>query len=132
MFNWLKRGAAPVDPASRNPAVDDLRCSFCDKGQGDVRRLIAGPTVLICDECVDVCVDIILQDRDVHEVPQASDGNQRPTGVDALLRERAIDCALCGKAGLPNRVLPIENRGVLCGECADAVEDALSRGKPIS
>jgi ATP-dependent Clp protease ATP-binding subunit ClpX len=40
-----------------------LRCSFCNKDQNDVRKLIAGPTVFICDECVDVCNDIIADDR---------------------------------------------------------------------
>ncbi len=42
-----------------------LRCSFCNKDQNDVRKLIAGPTVFICDECVDVCNDIIADDRKV-------------------------------------------------------------------
>src|SRR5213592_616298 len=42
-----------------------LRCSFCNKDQNDVRKLIAGPTVYICDECVDVCNDIIADDRRV-------------------------------------------------------------------
>jgi len=40
-----------------------LRCSFCNKDQNDVRKLIAGPTVFICDECVDVCNDIMADDR---------------------------------------------------------------------
>jgi len=39
-----------------------LRCSFCNKDQNDVRKLIAGPTVFICDECVEVCNDIIADD----------------------------------------------------------------------
>jgi len=42
-----------------------LRCSFCNKDQNDVRKLIAGPTVFICDECVDVCNDIIADDKRV-------------------------------------------------------------------
>ena len=41
---------------------DVLRCSFCNKDQNDVRKLIAGPTVFICDECVEVCNDIIADD----------------------------------------------------------------------
>ena len=41
---------------------ETLRCSFCNKDQNDVRKLIAGPTVYICDECVDVCNDIIADD----------------------------------------------------------------------
>src|SRR4026208_977973 len=39
------------------------RCSFCNKDQNDVRKLIAGPTVFICDECVEVCNDIIADDN---------------------------------------------------------------------
>ncbi len=43
-----------------------LRCSFCGKSQHEVKKLIAGPTVYICNECVEVCLDIIAEDR-VHE-----------------------------------------------------------------
>jgi ATP-dependent Clp protease ATP-binding subunit ClpX len=42
---------------------DVLRCSFCGKSQHEVRKLIAGPTVYICNECVEVCLDIIAEDR---------------------------------------------------------------------
>ena len=51
---------------SKSSDADDiLRCSFCNKDQNDVRKLIAGPTVFICDECVDVCNDIISDDNRV-------------------------------------------------------------------
>ena len=40
---------------SKNP----LNCSFCGKSQHEVRKLIAGPTVFICNECVELCLDII-------------------------------------------------------------------------
>jgi ATP-dependent Clp protease ATP-binding subunit ClpX len=49
----------------KNGENEILRCSFCNKDQNDVRKLIAGPTVFICDECVDVCNDIIADDRRV-------------------------------------------------------------------
>lgn len=39
-----------------------LRCSFCGKSRDEVRKLIAGPTVYICDECVNLCNDIIAED----------------------------------------------------------------------
>ncbi len=42
---------------------DVLRCSFCGKSQHEVKKLIAGPTVYICNECVEVCLDIIAEDR---------------------------------------------------------------------
>lgn len=39
-----------------------LRCSFCGKGKHDVEKLIAGPQVHICNQCVDICIDIIVMD----------------------------------------------------------------------
>ncbi len=47
-----------------------LRCSFCNKSQNDVRKLIAGPTVFICDECVAVCQDIIEEDQGLEPAPR--------------------------------------------------------------
>ncbi len=47
----------------KNGDPEVLRCSFCNKDQNDVRKLIAGPTVFICDECVEVCNDIIADDN---------------------------------------------------------------------
>ncbi len=41
------------------PGLVELRCSFCNKEQADVNKIVAGPTVFICDECVKVCNDII-------------------------------------------------------------------------
>lgn len=54
------------DSASRfadDDASQLLRCSFCDRDQNEVRKLIAGPSVFICDECVEVCSDIIADDN---------------------------------------------------------------------
>ena len=54
----------PEAECRRKPGNGDvLRCSFCNKSQRDVKKLIAGPTVYICDECVDICLDIIAEDR---------------------------------------------------------------------
>ena len=39
-----------------------LHCSFCNKSQKEVKKLIAGPGVYICDECIELCSDIIYQD----------------------------------------------------------------------
>ncbi len=56
--------AAPQDPA----APRTLYCSFCGKSQHDVRKLIAGPSVYICDECVELCLDIIREEAPVWKV----------------------------------------------------------------
>ena len=42
---------------------DSLFCSFCGKSQKEVKKLIAGPTVFVCDECVELCMDIIKEDN---------------------------------------------------------------------
>ena len=49
---------------SKKADNDVLKCSFCNKTQRDVRKLIAGPTVYICDECVDICLDIIAEEQE--------------------------------------------------------------------
>ena len=60
--------AAPISAGTSDHGEEErrnevLRCSFCNKNQNDVRKLIAGPTVFICDECVEVCNDIIDDDN---------------------------------------------------------------------
>ena len=47
----------------RTPDEPAPRCSFCNKAQAEVRKLIAGPTACICDECMLVCNDIIREDE---------------------------------------------------------------------
>ena len=44
---------------ARAESVDLLKCSFCGKSQKQVKKLIAGPGVYICDECIELCVEII-------------------------------------------------------------------------
>ena len=65
-----------------------LRCSFCSKSQSEVRKLIAGPNVYICDECIEICTDIIDEERDLEEREgQVSDLNQRLITVESRLAE---------------------------------------------
>jgi ATP-dependent Clp protease ATP-binding subunit ClpX len=65
-----------------------LRCSFCNKSQREVKKLIAGPTVFICDECVDICLDIIAEDRMLEQ--QQDTTLPKPKEVKALLDEYVI------------------------------------------
>jgi len=64
-----------------------LYCSFCGKSEHEVRKLIAGPSVYICDECVDLCNDIIREE--VHAKPQVK-GLPKPTEIRAVLDEYVI------------------------------------------
>ena len=53
--------------AKHDDRSGNLVCSFCGKSQDEVRKLIAGPTVYICDECIDLCNDIIAEETDSEE-----------------------------------------------------------------
>ncbi|HXI03450.1 MAG TPA: ATP-dependent Clp protease ATP-binding subunit ClpX [Candidatus Saccharimonadales bacterium] len=68
---------------------DVLRCSFCNKNQRDVKKLIAGPTVYICDECVDICLDIISEEKDAPET-KAKVRLPKPIEISTFLDEYVI------------------------------------------
>jgi ATP-dependent Clp protease ATP-binding subunit ClpX len=46
----------------KDDSTEDLLCSFCGKSQDEVKKLIAGPSVYICDECIQLCNEIIAED----------------------------------------------------------------------
>ena len=52
-----------TNKSSSGDSKNTLYCSFCGKSQHEVRKLIAGPTVFICDECVELCMDIIREEN---------------------------------------------------------------------
>ena len=70
-----------------------LLCSFCGKNQTEVKKLIAGPSVFICDECVDLCNDIILEESDVEAVSVKSKKEKKrytPKEIFSKLGEHII------------------------------------------
>ena len=66
-----------------------LYCSFCGKSQHEVRKLIAGPTVFICDECVELCMDIIREENKTSMV-KSSDGVPTPADICKVLDDYVI------------------------------------------
>ncbi len=66
-----------------------LYCSFCGKSQHEVRKLIAGPTVFICDECVELCMDIIREEHKTTLV-KSRDGVPTPRDICAVLDDYVI------------------------------------------
>ena len=66
-----------------------LYCSFCGKSQHEVRKLIAGPTVFICDECVELCMDIIREENKTHIV-KSGDGVPAPKEICEVLADYVI------------------------------------------
>ena len=77
---------------SKNSSSDSkntLYCSFCGKSQHEVRKLIAGPTVFICDECVELCMDIIREEHKSSLV-KSSDGVPTPQEICNVLNDYVI------------------------------------------
>ena len=77
------------DSRGKNEDGKLLYCSFCGKSQHEVRKLIAGPSVFICDECVELCNDIIREElEDSGETGQ--DKLPKPQEIKAILDEYVI------------------------------------------
>jgi len=76
MLAWHRRRVAQQRAALNDDGQVKLRCSFCGKTQDEVRKLVAGPKVYICDECIDLCNDIIAEER-AHEQPGAASRSRR-------------------------------------------------------
>ena len=74
--------------SKKDTGDEALRCSFCNKSQREVKKLIAGPTVFICDECVDICLDIIAEDRMLEQQQETT--LPKPVEMKALLDEYVI------------------------------------------
>ncbi|MEY4951557.1 MAG: hypothetical protein RL698_3768 [Pseudomonadota bacterium] len=67
-----------------------LVCSFCGKSQDEVRKLIAGPTVYICDECIDLCNDIIAEECDQEEGVASGSAVPKPAEIKKVLDQYVI------------------------------------------
>ncbi len=77
--------------SKKGESSDHLRCSFCGKNQDEVKKLIAGPAVYICDECIELCNEIIAEetekgivDSEVHDIPN-------PKEIKAMLDDYVIE-----------------------------------------
>ena len=75
--------------SSGSDSKNTLYCSFCGKSQHEVRKLIAGPTVFICDECVELCMDIIREEHKTTLV-KSRDGVPTPHDICSVLDDYVI------------------------------------------
>ena len=78
-----------VGGKSGGDGKNTLYCSFCGKSQHEVRKLIAGPTVFICDECVELCMDII-REESKSSLVKAGDGVPSPQQIHKVLDDYVI------------------------------------------
>lgn len=92
----------------------NLCCSFCGKSQKEVRKLIAGPTVYICDECIDLCNDIIAEENARATQMVSRSGVPKPADIKKILDEYVIGQEKAKKilsVAVHNHYKRIENRG---------------------
>jgi ATP-dependent Clp protease ATP-binding subunit ClpX len=75
---------------SSNKDSASLRCSFCGKGQKEVKKLIAGPGVYICDECIDLCNDIIVEEKEKETAVKGTFKVPKPADIKTFLDDYVI------------------------------------------
>ncbi len=93
----------------------NLACSFCGKSQKEVKKLIAGPTVYICDECIELCNDIIAEEAS-HETEATSSTVTKPKEIRDILDQYVIDQDRAKKVlsvAVHNHYRRIENHSVV-------------------
>jgi len=94
----------------------NLSCSFCGKGQKEVRKLIAGPTVYICDECIELCNDIIAEEYGQDEASSPTSEVPKPQEIKAALDEYVVGQDAAKKVlavAVHNHYRRIENQGTV-------------------
>lgn len=93
------------------PRKTELRCSFCHKKQRDVVKLVAGPGVQICNECVAICRDLVAEDEKAH-----------------LAHATTATCMLCDAERAATELVHVPNRGAVCFVCVAAIKVAAGAG----
>jgi ATP-dependent Clp protease ATP-binding subunit ClpX len=95
-----------------------LTCSFCNKGQDEVRKLVAGPMVYICDECIELCNDIIAEEYEKEEFKKRDEQIPKPMEIKRTLDEYVIGQGYAKKVlavAVHNHYKRIESKGALGG-----------------
>ena len=77
--------------SKKNDASEDLLCSFCGKSQDEVKKLIAGPSVYICDECTQLCNEIIVEEYSQETEEEAAGELLKPSELKDILDQYVIE-----------------------------------------
>src|SRR3974377_2010144 len=88
-FPGRQTGRRGMSKVGSSDSKNTLYCSFCGKSQHEVRKLIAGPTVFICDECVELCMDII-REENKSSLVKSRDGVPTPQEICKVLDDYVI------------------------------------------
>src|ERR1700683_2424037 len=85
----VSEGGSEMSKIDGSDSKNPLYCSFCGKSQHEVRKLIAGPTVFICDECVELCMDIIGEENK-YLLRKSGDNVPTPKEIRKILDDYVI------------------------------------------
>jgi len=88
-------------------------CSFCSKRQNEVRKLVAGPAVHICDECIDLCKNILVEDLESSE--SAAGKSAAMTGEHRL-------CGVCMEERESDELIFLPHAAYMCAGCLEAIQ----------
>jgi len=117
----------PAEKPGKRPEAEEpgktYTCSFCGKSQDEVRKLIAGPTVYICDECIDLCNDIIAEEVD-HEAQL--EGPASPVSSP----NAPTWCRVCQLPKPAEEVVAVPELGFVCHRCVDMIRAATDESEP--
>ena len=99
-----------------DPDAKLLTCSFCGKNQNEVRKLIADPTVHNCDECVDLCNDIISEEVESDaSVGAKSEGDAKQSRKDGL-------CGICMEPRETDELIFLPHAAYMCAGCLEDIQ----------
>lgn len=101
----------------------NLSCSYCGKSQREVRKLIAGPTVSICDECVKLCNDIIADEKDSKRPAESHPLPEKKERAKVSVTPR---CSFCGKEQHEVQTLIAGPSVYVCDECVGLCNDIIA------
>ena len=76
--------------SKKKATVSKLSCSFCGKNQNVVKKLVAGPGVYICDECIELCNEIVLEESDINHFDKNFSELPKPKEINEILNEYII------------------------------------------
>jgi hypothetical protein len=100
------------------PKFDDdaknASCSFCGKSQSEVRKLVAGPSVHICDECIELCKNILVEDLD-------TSGEVRSKSAKARSRENRL-CGICMEERESDELIFLPHAAYMCAACLEDIQ----------
>jgi hypothetical protein len=98
-----------------------LTCSFCGKNQNEVRKLIAGPSVHICNECVELCDDIVSE-----EVETDSGAEAKPEAGEKQSREDRL-CGICTEPRETDELVFLPHAAYMCAGCLEEIQAVRDR-----